>query len=105
MTDKDFAIGVTAVLPTAGALMKKPPHLIYLTDGKGKVTEKFLSMDKPEFQNGFIQVKGLYVEASDDEISKSFFDILTNSSKELILEMMFPWHRISGVRNLVFKAK
>lgn len=105
MTDKDFAVGVTAVLPTAGALMKKPPHLIYLTDGKGKVTDKFLSMDKPEFQNGFIQVKGLYVEESDDEISKSFFDILTNSPKELILEMMFPWHRISGVRNLVFKAK
>jgi len=105
MPDKDFAIGVTAVLPNAGALMKKPPHLIYLTDGKGKLTERFLSMDKPEVQNGFIQVKGIYVEESDDELIKNFFDILTSASKELILEMMFPLHRISGIRNLVFKAK
>lgn len=105
MPDKDFAIGVTSVLPNAGALAKKPPHLIYLTDSKGKATEKFLSLDKPEFLNGFIQVKGIYTNIDDDEINKNFFDILTNSSKELIYEMIFPWHRISGIKNLVFKAK
>lgn len=104
MTDKDFAIGVTSVLPNAGALAKKPPHLIYLTDNKNKVT-KFLSIDKPEFLNGFIQVKGIYTDVGEDEINKNFFEILTSSPKELILEMIFPWHRISSVRNLVFKAK
>lgn len=105
MSEKDFAVGVTAVLPTAGALAKKPPHLIYLLDSKGKLSEKFLSLDKPEFLNGFIQIKGIYTEVPDDEINKNFFDLLTNSPKELIYEMIFPWHRVAAVKNLVFKAK
>lgn len=103
MPEKDFAVGVTAGPLVMGAISKKPAHLVLIEDNK-KV-RKFISLDKPEILNGFIQVKGVFSDFSEDEISKNFSVILTNSSKELIFEMMFPWHRICSVRNLVFKAK
>lgn len=106
MTDKDLLVNSTTVLPTVGTLNKKPAHLIFLTDNKSKVIEKFLSLDRPEIQDGFIQVKGLYVNNEDDnKIYQSFFDILASTPKDSIVELMIPIHRISSIRNLVFKAK
>jgi hypothetical protein len=104
MPDNDFAIGVTAA-PPVGALSKKPAHLVTLEDSKGKVSKRFISIDKPEFLNGFVQVKGVYSDESEEEISKNYSEILSSSPKELIVELMLPWGRISSVRNLVFKAK
>ena len=101
MPEKDFAIGV-ATLPAVGALSKKPAHLITL---EGKPAKRFISMDKPELLNGFIQVKGIYSEEKEEDIAQKFADLLTNSPKELILEVMFPWHKITSIRSLVFRAK
>jgi hypothetical protein len=106
MSEKDFAIGV-ATLPPVGALAKKPPYLITLEpeSGKSKVAKKFITNEKPELLNGFISVKGIYSDAEDDEIIKNYSDLLTNSPKELVLEMMFPWHKICSIRSLIFRAK
>jgi hypothetical protein len=101
MSEKDFAIGV-AVTPPVGALSKKPAHLITL---EGKPIKRFISIDKPELLNGFIQVKGIYSEEDESEIVNKFPDLLTNSPKELILEVWFPLHKISSIRSLVFRAK
>jgi len=103
MSEKDIAVGITAAPMQMGALSKKPPHLITLE--YGKQIKIFISLDKPDILNGFIQVKGMFIDDSEDEVIKNFSDILTNSSKELICDIMFPWHKIVSVRNLIFKAK
>jgi hypothetical protein len=106
MPEKDLAVGIV-VAPPVGSLSKKPSYLITLEagSGKNKSVEKFITIEKPEQLNGFISAKGIYSDLSDDEIVKTYSDLLTNSSKELILEMMFPWHKISSIRSLMFRAK
>ena len=73
-------------------------------NGKTLIVERFISLDKPRAENGVIEVKGIFSELSEDEIIKSFADILTATPKELTLEMMFPLHRIVSIRSLVFNA-
>jgi len=98
--------GGVAILPTGAPIKRNPIYLITLEkqSGKTQVIEKFISLDKPQSENGFIQVKGIFCEKSEEEIIKSFNEILTSSPKELILEMMFPHHRILSIRSLVFNA-
>lgn len=107
MADKDLAVGV-ATLPPVGSLNKKPIYLICLEpEGKSKTSVKFIANDKPELLQGFICVKGIYVDSllTEDEIAKNYLEILTNASKESILEMLFPWHQIISIRSLIFRSK
>ncbi len=100
-------LGPNSLTGAQAPTLKKPPFLITLEDGvsgKTRNFQRFISLDKPESINGFIQVKGIFCDKDDDEIIKGFADILTNTSKELILEMMFPLHRIQSMRSLVFNA-
>jgi hypothetical protein len=98
--------GGMAVIPSGAPVKRNPIYLITLekTVGKTQVIEKFISLDNPQSENGFIRVKGIFCERAEEEIIKSFNDILTNSPKELILEMLFPHHRIVSIRSLVFSA-
>jgi hypothetical protein len=107
MTEKDIAVGVTAGPLVTGIVSKKPSYLIVLEslNGKSKEIVKFISADKPEYINNFIQVKGVFSSLNEEEIVKSFLEILANSSKESILEMLFPSHKICYIRNLVFRSK
>src|ERR1035437_7876093 len=100
----DIAIGATAIMPRGAPVKKTPPHLIVLENvvGKVKTTERFISLDKPKSKNGFIEVRGFFSDKSEDEIIKDFNDILTNSSKELLLEMRSPLHRVVSMRILIF---
>ena len=102
----DLAVGATTILPTGAPILKKPPFLIILekTSGKIHLIERFISLDKPESINGFIQVKGIFCNKEEEEIIKSFNEILTLMPRESILEMMFPLHRIVYIRSLVFNA-
>ncbi len=106
MSSTDVVVGSVG-LPTNNIPPKKPSYLIILENvrGKTKNDENFIAVDKPELLNGFIQVKGFFCELSADEISKSFLTVLTDSNKELYVEMMFPWHRVKSVKSLIFKAK
>lgn len=101
-------LGVNALTQTSIApTLKKPPFLITLDDGmNGKIRnfQRFISLDKPESINGFIQVKGIFTDSTEEEIIKGFSDILTTAPKESILEMMFPLHRIYSIRSLIFNA-
>lgn len=100
-------LGPNSLLGAQAPSLKKPPFLITLDDGatgKTRNFQRFISLDKPESINGFIQVKGIYCDKDEDEIIKTFTDILTSNPKELILEMMFPLHRIYSIRSLVFNA-
>jgi len=102
----DIAIG-TANLPTMGApSLKRPMYLVTLTDGSGKneATTYFIATDRPTFELGFIAVRGIYCNQSEGEIIKEFNEILKDSPKDAVLEMMFPAHRVKSIRSLVFNA-
>ena len=104
----DIAIGsVSSTSLNTAAAPKKPSYLIFLEDAsvKSKVIRKFITFDKPELLQGFVQVKGFFSELSEEEIIKNFMELLTSTSKDLILEVMIPWHKISYMRSLVFKQK
>lgn len=104
MSDKDYAIAATARVVAGSPILNKPVYLLtFENPGKSKA-KFFIAIEKPEFQDAFVQVKGVFSEASEDEIINSFADILTQAGKESILEMYFPWHKISSIRSLVFKA-
>ena len=66
--------------------------------------QKFITIDKPDSQNGFITAKGFFTECTEDEIIKTFLELLTSTPKELILDMWFPWHRVVSIRSLIFNA-
>jgi hypothetical protein len=105
MTNKDFAVGVTGI-PSVGHISKKPCYLIVLEDNKGKLKTNryFITIDKPDLQINFVQAKGIYCDLEEDEIIKRFSDVLTGASKESIIDVMFPSHRIYSIRSLVFNA-
>lgn len=105
MPEKDFAVGSVGI-PSVGHISKKPSYLVLLeeTVGKTKGLKHFIAIDRPDPVNGFISVKGIYSDLSEDEISKSFAEILASTPKEQILDMMFPWHRVYSIRSLVFNA-
>lgn len=102
----DIVIGTTSI-PYINNVKSKPAYLIVISEpyGKTKIIKKFITLDKPEFLNGFVQAKGVFSELEDDEIFNNYSSLLTNAPKDLILEMMIPWHKIDFIRSLVFKAK
>lgn len=100
-------LGPNSLTGAIAPSLKKPPFLVTLDDGatgKTRNFQRFISLDKPLSENGFIQVKGIFCDKDEDEIIKGFSDILTGTSKELILEMLFPLHRVYSIRSLVFNA-
>lgn len=105
----DIAIGPTNRIPVNNAISNKPSYLIILDlPNKTKYTtrELFLTIDKPDYINGFITVKGFYVsELCEEDIIKRFQELLTDTKKDLLCEMTLPWHRVFSIRSLVFKAK
>jgi hypothetical protein len=102
----DIAIAPGNMAFVGAPSLKKPPYLVVMErmDKKTQVIERFISLDKPESINGFIQVKGIYSDKTEDDIIKNFNDILIKTAKDAILEMMFPLQRVLYIRSLVFSA-
>lgn len=100
----DFAVGATSAIPQVGGLNKKPNYLITLNEPNKKNFSYFITIDKPDLLQGLIQTKGIYSEFNEDHIINNLNEVLTNIKKELILEVMLPWHRIHSIRSLVFNA-
>lgn len=101
----DIAINVTSKVPVGNPIANKPSYLIFLEEKSGKNNRKFLTIDKPDLLNGFVLAKGFYCNNDEEEIINKFQVILTDIKKELIIEVMLPWHKISSMRSLIFKAK
>ena len=106
MSSNDIAVQVTG-LPGAVAISKKPPYLVIMEEssGKNKIIKKFITLDKPELLQGFISAKGIFSDLPEDEIIKNYYEVLTTANKELFLEVLIPWHKISYIRSLIFKQK
>jgi len=99
----DIAVSSTAKIPQVGQGNLKPAHLVILEKNKG--TEKFITLDKPEFLDNWVHVKGIFSVSSEEEIILNYRDMLTTAKSEAIVEMFFPIQRINSIRNLVYKAK
>ena len=102
--DKDFTVNAVGSLANTVQVSKKPSYLITLDLGKTKKNTYFVSIDKPDFLDGFVQVKGFFSDDEEADIINNISNLLTSLKKELICEMMFPWHKICSVRSLVFNA-
>lgn len=102
----DIAINATNLIPKA-TISNKPSYLVVMEEMvKGKLAVKyFIALDRPVTEPHYINVKGFYVDSSEEEIINNYQDMLTNVSRDVIVEMMIPWGRIHKVRSLVFKAK
>ena len=103
----DIAISVSNRVPMGSPIMNKPSYLITLESDTGKTKRYFITLEKPELLNGFVQAKGLFAEkgVAEEKIIVSFADILTSADKVLFLEVLLPWHKICSIRSLVFRAK
>jgi hypothetical protein len=106
----DIAVSVSNRFPIGSPVLIKPSYLIKLEEkinSKTIQTSYFISLDKPELLNGFVQVKGIFADSAlkEEDIINRFSELLTGTKKELFLEMLFPWHKICSIRSLVFKAK
>lgn len=102
----DIAISPVALNNRLGTTVKIS-YLVYLDifeNKKGNV-KKFITIDKPDTSDSFVQMKGIFTEAPDEDIFSSYQSILTSSKKEDIIEIMVPWNRIHLLKSLVFKAK
>lgn len=103
MPEKDFAVSSVG-LPVVGQVSKKPCYLVTLTNPAGKKPVHFISLDKPGLLDGFIEAKGFFLDLSEEELSKTYSEVVANTPLEARVEMMFPHHRILSIRNLVYNA-
>ncbi len=103
MPEKDFAVGSVGI-PSVGKVISKPCYLVALTNPIGKKPLHFISIDKPDLLEGFIQAKGYFSDLSDEDLVKSYAEVVANAPLDSRVEMMFPHHRVLSIRNLVFSA-
>jgi hypothetical protein len=96
----DITVGTVGV-QAQSTIAIKPTYLVYLI---AKKMEKFISLDKPELLQGFIQMKGFFTTAGDDEL-KDISLILSETKKENYVEILVPSHRVYLIKNLYYKAK
>jgi hypothetical protein len=107
MSNQDYAISSVSYDPNApNKVSKKPNYLVSLTDSTAKkaAITYFIAMDRPDPQNGFVAVKGFFCDEAKEDIIASFAEIVANTPKESILELMIPIHRVRCIRSLVFNA-
>jgi len=102
MPEKDYAVGSVGI-PSVGHQARKPCYLVVLST-TSKKTENFISLDKPDLLNGFIQTKGFYSDLSEEDLVKGFAEVVASTPKETYLDIMFPVHRVQSIRSLVFNA-
>jgi hypothetical protein len=106
-------VSITAVGSLLGAPAPKavkPSYLVFLEEtstSKGKTTsaKKIISLDTPGHIPGFIQLKGWFCDLSEEEIVAGLPETAVPPSKEAVQELLIPWHKISYVRSLAFRAK
>lgn len=106
---EDYTLQPVGRVPNGSVISAKPSYLVVMDEyvGKLKKTTYFITMDKPELLNGFIQAKGIFVDSSitEEDIVLKYATLLTQAARDTILEVLVPWHKICIIRSLVFKAK
>lgn len=106
MSNDDIAISPVGLVNKV-VTSNKPSYLVMLEElVKGKpVVKNFITLDRPDTEAAYVKVKGFYTDAGEEEVIENYQGLLTNASRDVIVEMMIPWVRIHKIRSLVFKAK
>lgn len=109
MSEKDYVVEAQLRVPDGSIISAKPCYLITLTEkinkGKAEQQRRFIALDLPSMQPAYVQTKGFYTDASEEEIVQNFRSLLQSTNKDQVLELYLPWHSISHIRSLVFKHK
>lgn len=79
-------------------------YVISLNLEKNKVTN-FITIDKPDFVTNFVSVKGFFCDQLISEIAEKYQDIIKETPKEKVVEIIFPSEKINFIRSLIFKQK
>src|SRR5579885_2350940 len=105
MTDNITAIPVSTKVPEGSVISTKPCHLVCMSNG-AKTKKMFIALERPVLDVSYIQTKGFFVEFSEEEVVENWMNIVKELSvdKNNIMEMYFPWHSVSYIRNLVYKS-
>lgn len=108
-SDKDILVGSPLAIPMGPPVKSIPSYLVKLlpdiTAGtKTKSYRMFLAVEQPQFNADFIHTKGLFSEASEDDIITGYKEMVAAATAAQIIEMWIPWHTIHSVRSLVFKT-
>lgn len=87
------------------SIVGKQSHLITMEGtGKNKCV-RFITLDKPDVEGYYVRTKGIFCTQEEDELINNYQDVLANTNKESIIEIMVPLNRIFNIRNLIFRAK
>lgn len=96
-----------AIMPSDSGSKKtgitRIPYLISIDTNRDE--KSFISIDKPEFLNGFIGVKGIFSLVSEEYISKEYYNILAASPKDNFVEVLIPINKINFIKNLIYRQK
>jgi hypothetical protein len=105
MTDKDFMIESQIRVPDGSAISEKPKYLVFFTANDKVKDKRFIATELPDMQASNAKLRGIYVTGSEEELFQNFRTLLQDASKEQYQEVYVPWHAISKIRSLMFKAK
>lgn len=109
MSDQDIAITGAFKVPDGSPVSTKPCYLVVLSEktgiGKNQQFKKFIALELPDMQASFIKIKGFFCDANEETIVVDFRKIIQALDKDTMQELYLPWHAVSYVRSLVFKAK
>ncbi len=103
MSNHDFAVSNVGYTPHAPPKLNYTPHVIHLVDGKKTI--KFITTNKMDLSNGYVAAKGLFTDASDEEISSKYMQMTEEVEKEKIVDILFPNHRILYIQSLIYTAR
>lgn len=83
-----------------------PVYAVELTGSGSKGTKIFFIASKLEVDaTTFVKCIGTYFTGTEEALSKNYNEILSAPDKSGFIEVMFPWHRVLSIKNLIFRHK
>lgn len=66
----------------------------------------FIALERPVLETSFIQTKGFFVDVDEETIVGNWQELVRTHTidKKNVQELYIPWHSVSYIRNLVYKA-
>jgi len=104
----DITINPTGIISNVLPISNKPSYLVVFEERGAKssiVIKNFIAIDRPDTETAYVKVKGFYVDCTEEHVINNYNELLTTTSRDVIVEMMIPWVRVHKIRSLVFKAK
>jgi len=104
--DKDISVSVTGVPNFSVQIGNKPVYLIRL-DSKDKKAHEYFIATKYVESGLYISCAGFFTTSKYEDIRKNFKTEVEAKlkTKDLFIDVKFPWNRIHDVTNLIYVHK